>query len=332
MVVKKANILLIEDDSRQAHALNREIEAAANSDFLLETADVLSEGLKRLSKGGVDLILLDLPLSGHKGVEALQMIREQAQDIPVVVIGSDGDELAHEAMRHGAQDFIMKAALNGRALVQTMRHAIELKRAEEAFKHASVQLANANKRLEALAHTDGLTQVLNRAGVERALEEECKRAQRGGWLVVAVLVDCDDFDRINESLGHRVGDVVLQEVVGRLKETLRPTDHIGRTGGNEFLLLLPETRLAEGMLVAEKIRLAVAESPLRLASETLRVTASLGVMALPYDYCSIEEILSLVRLAVRESKMLGKNRVSAGETHKVPSGPNREALEELTDK
>ena len=63
-------------------------------------------------------------------------------------------------------------------------------------------------------------------------------------------------------------------MVGRLKDTLRPTDYIARTGGDEFLLLLPETRFAEGMLVAEKVRLAVSESPLRLASETVRLTGS----------------------------------------------------------
>jgi diguanylate cyclase (GGDEF)-like protein len=333
MVVKKANVLLIEDDSLEALAISQQVQAAANSDFMFETADRLSKGLEILGKGGVDLVLIDLPLPGHRGMEVIKLLRERSQDVPIVVIAGGGDDqLGHEAVRHGAQEFVVKDRMDGRMLIQSMRHAIELKRAEEAYKAATQQLTAANKRLESLAHLDSLTQVMNRSGIERALEEEFKRAQRGGWLVVAVLVDCDDFDRINESLGHRVGDVVLQEVVGRLKDTLRPTDHIARTGGNEFLLLLPETRLAEGMLVAEKIRLAVAESPLRLASETIRVTASLGVMALPYDYCSIEEILSLVRLAVRESKTLGKNRVSAGEKHKVPSGPNKEALEELTDK
>ncbi|MBX9667406.1 MAG: bifunctional diguanylate cyclase/phosphodiesterase, partial [Candidatus Obscuribacterales bacterium] len=128
------------------------------------------------------------------------------------------------------------------------------------------------------------------------------------------------------------GDVVLKEISKRMKETVRPTDHIARIVSDEFLLLLPDTRFAEGMLVAEKIRLSVAESPLRLASETIRVTASLGVLALPYEFCSIEEVLSLVRLAVRESKLLGKNRVSSGEKHKPQGQPDRDALDELTER
>ena len=213
-----------------------------------------------------------------------------------------------------------------------MRHAIELKRTEDALKDATLRLESATNRLDTLANLDALTEVLNRTGLERALQSEFNRAQRQGWNVVAVLIDCDDFDRINASLGHAVGDVVLKELTGRLRYTVRPTDHIARIGGDEFLLLLPDTRLAEGMLVAEKIRLAVADNPLMLATETIRVTASLGVIALPYEFCSIEEVLSLARLAVRESKSLGKNRVSSGEKHKEEIGDtDKEALFELTE-
>ncbi len=221
----------------------------------------------------------------------------------------------------------------GTAQMELEKTKALLQKSEEALKDATFKLDAATSRLETLANIDALTEVLNRTGLERALQSEFNRAQRQGWNLVAVMLDCDDFDRINASLGHAVGDVVLKEIAGRLRETVRPTDHIARIGGDEFLLLLPDTRLAEGMLVAEKIRLSVAESPLRLASETIRVTASLGVLALPYEFCSIEEVLSLARLAVRESKLLGKNRVSSGEKHKnnVESA-DKEALSELTEK
>jgi diguanylate cyclase (GGDEF)-like protein len=214
-----------------------------------------------------------------------------------------------------------------------MRHAFDLKRVEDSLRDTTTRLEAATSRLETLANVDALTEVLNRIGLERALQSEFNRAQRQGWNVAALLLDCDDFDRINASLGHAVGDVVLKEISVRLKETLRPTDHIARIGGDEFLMLLPDTRFAEGMLVAEKVRLAVAESPLRLAAETIRVTASLGVLALPYEFCSIEEVLALARLAVRESKLHGKNRVSSGEPPKSVTGQQteRELLGELTE-
>ncbi|MBZ0189539.1 MAG: EAL domain-containing protein, partial [Candidatus Obscuribacterales bacterium] len=277
--------------------------------------------------------LLSLTMPDKTGLEVLEELRELDSRIPVVVLSDDPrDKDATAAVKGGAQDCLVKETIDAGRLMQSLRYAIDLKRAEVALFDASSRLEAATSRLEALAHNDPLTECLNVAGLQRALQHEFERAQRSGGALVAVLLDCDDFDRINAQLGHGVGDVVLKEISKRMKETVRPTDHIARIGSDEFLLLLPETRFAEGMLVAEKIRLSVADSPLRLASETIRVTASLGVLALPYEFCSIEEVLSLVRLAVRESKLLGKNRVSSGEKHKRVGQPDRDALDELTQK
>jgi len=329
MVDKKANVLLIEDDSVKRGALGDVIRAAANSDFALETTDHLSKGLKRLGEGGVDLVLLE---AGLNPSDALNRVKETSDTVPVVIVGGSGDEkLAAEAIRHGAQRCDFKGEADAKLLVQSILLAIELRRLKSELKDSGEKLLAANEKLEKLASLDSLTEVLNRAGLERALADEYNRAHRGGYPLVAVMIDCDDFDRVNQSLGHRVGDVVLRELVGRLKDTIRPTDHIARTGGDEFLIILPETRFAEGMLVAEKIRLAVGESPLRISHETIRVTASLGVLTLPFDVCSIEEMLSLIRLAVNESKALGKNRVSSGEKHKLIEGTNLEALAQLTE-
>jgi diguanylate cyclase (GGDEF)-like protein len=329
----KTRVLLIEDNGKDAHALHQVLNEAAEAGFAMERTSKLANGLKRLTEGGVDIVVMDLALTGERGIEAFLRVKAIAGQVPVVVIGSSNeDHDAVEAIKNGAQDYLRKKGLDARTLIQSMRHAVELTRAEQALKEATSRLDAATSRLEILANIDALTEVLNRIGLERALQSEFNRAQRQGWNLVAALLDCDDFDRVNATLGHAVGDVVLKEISGRLRDTLRPTDHIARIGGDEFLMLLPDTRLAEGMLVAEKVRLAVAESPLRLAQETIRVTASLGVLALPYEFCSIEEVLSLCRLAVRESKLLGKNRVSSGEKHKLNEGPDREALAELTEK
>lgn len=332
---EKRKVLLIEDNPHDSESLRQTLEDAIGTLFAMEWSDKLANGLQRLGQGGVDLVLLSL--SDKNGLDVFRKVKERAGQVPVVVLGNAEEEkFAIEAVRNGAQDYLVKSGMDARALLQSVRHALELKRTEDALREATMRLEAATSRLEMLANVDALTEVLNRIGLERALQSEFNRAQRQGWNLVAVLLDCDDFDRINASLGHAVGDVVLKEISIRLKDTLRPTDHIARIGGDEFLMLLPDTRFAEGMLVAEKVRLAVAESPLRLAAETIRVTASLGVLALPYEFCSIEEVLSLARLAVRESKLHGKNRVSSGEPHKVMNGhgssPDKEALSELTEK
>jgi len=330
---KKTRVLLIEHNEGQAVALKKVLDEAAGKEFSMEWTEHLAVGLERLGEGSYDVVLLSLSMPEKSGLEVLEELRELDSRIPVVVLSDDPrDKSAAEAVKGGAQDCLVKETIDAGRLTQSLRYAIDLKRAEVALNEASSRLEAATSRLEALAHNDPLTECLNVAGLQRALQNEFERAQRSGGALVAVLLDCDDFDRINAQLGHGVGDVVLKEISKRMKDTVRPTDHIARIGSDEFLLLLPETRFAEGMLVAEKIRLSVAESPLRLASETIRVTASLGVLALPYEFCSIEEVLSLVRLAVRESKLLGKNRVSSGEKHKRVGQPDRDALDELTHK
>lgn len=332
MTNKKTRVLLIEENAGQANALRKVLDSAGQ-DFSMEWTDRLTAGLERLEKDKFDIVLLGISRAAENGMQVLNEIRQLNSRVPVVVLSEEpqNHEVA-DVVKSGAQDYLVRETLDEARLIQSMRYAIDLKRAEEALREASNRLDAATSRLEALANHDPLTECLNMAGLDMVLKKEFERAQRGGWNLVAMLLDCDDFDRINAQLGHGVGDVVLKEISKRMKETVRPTDHIARIGSDEFLLLLPDTRFAEGMLVAEKIRLSVAESPLRLASETIRVTASLGVLALPYEFCSIEEVLSLVRLAVRESKMLGKNRVSSGEKHKRQGQPDRDALEELTEK
>ncbi len=333
MAKEKASVLLIENNSADPLALSKLMESVSNSHFAIETTNLLNTGLSRLKSGGYDMVLLDLPLKNHEGLEAINRIKEQAASMPIFVVDkTDAEQIKEQAKAFGVHEYVKRSEFNPAQFFQSMQQALKIQQLESKISTATKELEIVSQKLLSLTDIDHLTSVLNLTGLQRALEEEAKRAKRAGIYLSAVLLDCDNFDRINQSFGHGVGDVVLKEVVGRLKTTLRPTDYIARTGGDEFLLLLPETRFAEGMLVAEKVRLAVADSPLRLAAETVRLTASLGVLALSHEYFSIEEILSLVRLAVQESKNLGKNRVSSGEKHKILSDKSPDALSELMDK
>ncbi|HNA72220.1 MAG TPA: GGDEF domain-containing response regulator [Candidatus Obscuribacter sp.] len=337
MEARKTKVLLIEDGKEVSHDLKDVLKTMAH-EFTMEVTDHLAGGLKVLSEGNFDVVVLDVSCSDQvsDGLSHFLKLREKDASVPVVMLGSrEQDKVGSEAVKQGVKDFLVKDELDGRVLLQSIRYASTLKRMEDELTALKAKLVQTEKQLDMIANVDASTQALSRAGLERALEAEYVRAQRGGWNLVAMLIDCDDFDRINRQFGHAVGDVVLRQITERIRETVRPTDHVARMGGDEFLLILPDTRIAEGMLVAEKIRLAVGESPLRLASETVRVTASLGVLALPYEFCSIEEVLSLARLAVRESKLLGKNRVSSGEKNPslTPSlSPDKAALDELTEK
>jgi len=172
------------------------------------------------------------------------------------------------------------------------------------------QLSAAQSHLDKLANKDLLTEVLNVRGLEQSLIAEQNRAGRAGAQLVGMLLNIDNFRRVNEGLGHAVGDVILKELSRRIGNTLRPSDHIGRIGRDEFLVLLPDTQLAYAMKVAERIRLSVSDSPLRNASDLIHLTVSAGVATLPQKVSSLEEVLTLTRSALKRSKLAGKNRVS----------------------
>ena len=168
----------------------------------------------------------------------------------------------------------------------------------------------ANKRLEHLATVDPLTSTFNRRGLQSFLTQELNRIQRAGTSIAVLLVDCDDFKFMNDRFGHASGDIILKKVADRIAASLRSSDCLGRVGGDEFLIILPDCRLGEAVLVAEKIRLAVAGRPVMNDPETINQRVSIGVAMLPYNVASLEEVLSLTRHGLHQSKHSGKNRVS----------------------
>ncbi|MDZ4835856.1 MAG: diguanylate cyclase [Candidatus Melainabacteria bacterium] len=167
-----------------------------------------------------------------------------------------------------------------------------------------------NRELKHLVMIDPLTEVMNRRGFERILKSETDRARRNNTMNFALLIDCDDFKGINEKYGHSIGDVVLQELSARLSKAVRPTDHVARVGGDEFLILLSELDTETALQVAQRVRLAVAETPINLSSGTTKITTSTGVTQLPPELLSIEEILAAANAGLKSSKKAGKNSVT----------------------
>ena len=158
---------------------------------------------------------------------------------------------------------------------------------------------------------DPLTGVSNRRGFERALEIELGRSLRRGHALALVLVDLDDFKQVNDRHGHGVGDDVLVALAERLRNEVRSADTVARMGGEEFVLLLPETDLAGALTVAERARASLEKAGVRLkGGDRLAVTASFGAA----DYPASPDRAALLRdadKALYTAKRLGKNRVVA---------------------
>ncbi len=186
-----------------------------------------------------------------------------------------------------------------------------LARQTQELMRANSELKDANERLNILAHMDPLTNFLNRRGLQKVLTREVAWARRQGTGLVVILMDLDNLKSINDKMGYAVGDIILKEVALKIKEVLRVSDYQARIGGDEFMIFLPQTKLMEAMRIAEKLRLAVSETPIFFSSGSVKISASLGVVNVSDQTVSIDELVSRSHLYLHRSKHGGKNRVSA---------------------
>lgn len=168
----------------------------------------------------------------------------------------------------------------------------------------------AELQLLELTQVDPLTGLLNRRGLADVLAVEASRAERAASSLTALLVDCDDFKAVNDRLGYAGGDAALLALTRALVHSLRPADRVARIGGDEFLVLLPDTRVVEAALVAERMRHAIVERPIETPHGACALSVSVAVVPVDYVDARLESLVVSARDALEESKGLGKNRVT----------------------
>ncbi|MFH1868576.1 MAG: sensor domain-containing diguanylate cyclase [Candidatus Omnitrophota bacterium] len=164
-----------------------------------------------------------------------------------------------------------------------------------------------------LAITDGLTGMFVRRYFLERLGEEIKRAEYFNTRLSFIMVDIDHFKQCNDKYGHLVGDVVLKRIAKILKENLREIDVIGRYGGEEFCILLPETTKDEGAVAGERLRKAVEDSRVDAYDETLKITISVGIAAYPDDTSDLNQLIDRADQMLYKAKEEGRNRVKVYE-------------------
>lgn len=301
-------MLLVDDDSDFAKVFQISLRTEKRISFEIQTAETLQSALKILREKTFQLILLDLGLPDSQGLKTFEKIAEAHPGIACVILsGTDDEALSLEAVKKGAQDYVVKGEVRTGMLARILSYALERN-------YQKQRIEELNGYLEKLSLLDPLTQLLNRRGLQRTLSRELEISGREGVNLSVILLDLDNFKPINDTFGHAVGDIVLQELSKVLKRTVRTADYVSRVGGDEFIILLPNTRLAEGIHFSERIRLAISQTPFVVAGgETVKVTASLGVMSVNRRMVSVDSLLEETHAALAKSKQSGKNRVSAGE-------------------
>ncbi len=177
--------------------------------------------------------------------------------------------------------------------------------------HVSVmqrEREEAVEKLQEYANLDGLTGIANRRFFEGRLRDEFLRWQRYGGEMSVLLFDLDHFKNINDRFGHAVGDTVLRVMAQRVSDAVRVQDTFGRFGGEEFALLMPCTPLADAMLVAEKIRMTICDTPVEAEGVRVPVTASVGGASARPGLPSYEALINEADAALYSAKRQGRNR------------------------
>jgi len=300
--------LLIEDSPSDAFLLREILSDVPDAGVQIEWVDKLFAGLKRLDSGAVDLLLLDLGLPESTGLDTFDVTHRSSSAVPIIVLsGLDDRELAMTAVSSGAQDYLVKGQFNGPDLVRTMRHAIARHRRSRAVQE---RLVSSYRRLRFEADHDSLTGLHNRRSIGQILHREMSRCSRSRSPLSVIMIDLDHFKHINDTWGHAAGDEVLGEAAVRIHETTRQYDSVGRYGGEEFLVVVPDCNLEGAIALAERIRLRLAELPIQYHGVTIPLTASLGVAAsCEARPLSAEQLAASCDTALYRAKNAGRDRV-----------------------
>jgi diguanylate cyclase (GGDEF)-like protein/PAS domain S-box-containing protein len=417
-------ILLIESDPTAADKIRAALATAGGGSFEVEWVRQLSEGLERLSKGGINAVLLELSLPDSHGIETFDKLFSAAPDVPILVLGNGNEALAKEAVGRGAQDYLLAGHLDSYSLPRALRNAIERKAVEDALyveKERAVVTLNSigdavlctnisgtitylNLVAEAMTgwhreeaigkpladvfriidgstrktardpmemaveqnRTVGLTVncvLIRRDGFESAVEDSAAPIHdRAGRVTGAVIVfhdvsaaramsdqmthsaqhdvvtnlpnrlllndritqsialarrkdrpiaviflDLDHFKYINDSLGHAIGDALLQSISRRLLTSVRASDTVSRQGGDEFVILLSEIAYPEDAARSAKKLLLSLTAPHSIGGQDLRIDGSIGISVYPEDGEDAETLIKNADMAMYHAKESGRN-------------------------
>lgn len=301
------DILLVEDNKVQANAGVKSLESMGHEVTL--AADGKS-ALKAAATGSFDLIILDLVLPDMHGNQICKWLKnnESTRLIPVIMLTSKSsinDRVT--GLEAGADDYLQKP-YNIHELEARIRACLRTKALQDELAEKNHELQSLLKEVERLALTDHLTGLLNRRQFSSTLQQEFNEFTRYKTPLACFLVDIDNFKSINDELGHHVGDTVLKEISTVMTKTLRNVDIVARWGGEEFVVLLPQTEPEAAKGAARRV-LKEVSSHAYTGTGNRAITVSIGISHASHE--SVETAEDLVKTAdeaMYQAKQNGKNR------------------------
>lgn len=301
----KWRVLLTDDEPVQRMLIARMLSRAGYEVVMAEDGQ---QALKLMEESELSLLLTDWEMPNLDGIGLCRAMR--AMNLPhytytILLTSRDAVEHVVMGLQAGADDYLTKPIMEPELLARlnTGKRLVEMERS----------LRKAMEENHRLSIIDALTGVFNRRYLMDQLTKEMERSSRYHHPLSLILCDVDHFKRINDTYGHQAGDDTLVKFAQVLHSCLRETDWISRYGGEEFVIVLPETHLNSAAQVAERCRTALAKEPFNIMEHSLPVTASFGVSGwyegVPID-ADAAKLIAMADTCVYASKEGGRNRVT----------------------
>ena len=295
--VNKYTILAVDDAKDSLMLIEFDLKEAGYQVITAESGD---DALSILQNTSVSLILLDMYMPGISGLTALQKIKSQSvlENIPVIMLSaSDDEQQIVAALELGADDYVTKPYIPN-VLLARIRN--------------SLRLMEKTLQLEALARTDFLTKVNNRRSFQDLVSKTISQTKRNENIISMAMFDLDFFKQVNDTHGHEAGDKALIDFAKILKETFRDYDIIGRVGGEEFAVCMPNTDINEAFNACERCRKALAAHLVSIEYEgrtsQLSLSVSIGVTSAQGLLIDYNELMREADHGLYKAKENGRNQ------------------------
>jgi len=302
-----SKILLVEDDKLQAKTAKEYLEKAGYEIVWVENG---ISAIKSAKTRSFDLIVLDRVLPDLDGNEVCRWLKntDDTHDIPIIILSAKGTTKEKViGLEAGADDYLQKP-YDPSELKARIYACLRTKVLRDELRKKNLQLEEVLLKMETLAMTDQLTGLFNRRQFLSVIETEFSRTLRYNHPTSCLMIDIDHFKKINDGYGHNAGDQVLIEISPVMANCLRKSDTMARWGGEEFIILLPETPKESATQIASRILTSV--STANFFSLPMQITVSIGLAGMPDpEIDTSEKLIAAADSALYEAKNKGRNRL-----------------------
>ncbi len=307
-------ILLIEDNQEDISFIDSLLKEGLHNQLALYQAPSAQSGLEIAKQHTLHAILLNVSLQQELGLDYITRFIQCCPGTPLLILsGVENEELALEAVKKGAQDYLIKGQITSGGLCRAIRYAMERQRATQRITH--------------LAHYDHLTGLANRGLFYERLNSAVARCNRNDTAMALMFLDLDHFKTINDTLGHEYGDLLLKTVANRIKQCIREIDTGVRLGGDEFAVLLEQIQSVEDVSTVANRILQLLAQPILVQQHQLHVTGSLGITIYPWDSANPQELLTHADAAMYRAKAQGGHNFQFYTAGMKTAGLDRTTLE-----